>query len=205
MEITAVLLTAAGKFIFINYLEWRLPFIAVAILAWVVYILYRRKTEPGILHYWGFRTDNFNHVLKMVLPFGILAVLACLVVGFYKHTLNITWHIIPILIFYPIWGIVQQYLLISLTAGNLSDMKGLNLNKSIIILLSALLFAAVHYPFLWLIAGTFLLALFYGLIFIKERNIYVLGLFHGWLAAIFYYAVLERDPFMEIFGKWISA
>ena|SRR5688572_2720543 len=205
LEIAAVLLTAIGKFIFINYLDWRLPFIAVAIIAWVTYIIYRSKTDPGILHYWGFRTDNFMRALKMVLPFGILAIIAFIAIGLYNDTIAITWHILPILILYPLWGTVQQFLLISLTAGNLADMKGLNMNKGLIILLTAILFAGVHYPFIWLIAGTFLLALFYGWVFLKERNIYVLGLFHGWLAALFYYTVLERDPFLEIFGQWISS
>jgi uncharacterized protein len=42
---------------------------------------------------------------------------------------------------------------------------------------------------------------FYHAIQLKERNIYVLGLFHGWLGGFFYYMVLGRDPFLEVFGK----
>jgi len=75
------------------------------------------------------------------------------------------------------------------------------LNKGIIILLSALLFGAIHYPFVWLMIATFILAIFYGWIYLNERNIYVLGLFHGWLGGIFYYTILERDPFLEMFGN----
>jgi len=88
-----------------------------------------------------------------------------------------------------------------LTAGNMQDLNGQKLNKGIIILLAALLFAAVHYPFMWLMIATFVLAIFYGWIYLSERNIYVLGLFHGWLGGIFYYTVLERDPFLEMFGN----
>ena len=201
LEISAVILTAVGKFIFMDYLNWRFAFVAVAVISWVSYIIYRKSKQPGITKYWGFRTDNFKTVLKKVLPFGLLAVITFFGVGLCKGTLNITWHIIPILILYPVWGTIQQFLLIALTAGNLQDMKNQKLNRGIIILLSALLFGAIHYPYAWLMIATFILAIFYGWIYLRERNIYVLGLFHGWLGGIFYYTVLERDPFLEMFGK----
>jgi len=201
LEIMAVILTAMGKFIFMDYLNWRFPFVAIAIISWITYIIYRSKKEPAILKYWGFRTDNFKSVLKRVLPFGILTVISFIGVGFYQSTINITWHIIPILILYPLWGTIQQFLLIALTAGNLQDLKGQKLSKGTIILLSALLFGFIHYPYTWLMIATFILAIFYGWIYLKERNLYVLGLFHGWLGGIFYYTVLERDPFLEMFGK----
>jgi len=201
LEIIAVILTAAGKFIFMDYLNWRFLFVSIAIISWITYIIYRSKKQPTILKYWGFRTDNFKSVLKRVLPFGLPAVISFIGVGFYQSTINITWHIIPILILYPLWGTIQQYLLIALTAGNLQGLKDQKLNKGVIILLSALLFGFIHYPYTWLMIATFILALFYGWIYLKERNLYVLGLFHGWLGGIFYYTVLERDPFLEMFGK----
>lgn len=205
LEISAVVLTAIGKFIFMDYLNWRLLFVAFAIISWMTYIIYRSSKQPTILKYWGFRTDNFKSVLKIVLPFGLLAVISFIGLGFYYSTINSTWHIIPILILYPVWGTIQQFLLIALTAGNLQDLKGQKSGKGVIISLSALLFGFIHYPYVWLMIATFLLALFYSWIFLKERNIYVLGLFHGWLGGIFYYTVLERDPFMEMFGKFFNS
>jgi len=201
LEIAAVVLTATGKFIFMDYLNWRFLFVSVAIVSWTAYIVYRNKTKPGILKHWGFRTDNFKTVLKMVLPYGLFSVILFMGIGLYRGTININSHIIPILILYPVWGIIQQFLLIAIVAGNMQNLKGTSWNKKIIILLAALLFAAVHYPFVWLMLATFVLALFYGSIYLRERNIYVLGLFHGWLGAIFYYTVMNRDPFLEMFGK----
>ena len=203
LEIGAVVLTALGKFLFMDYLNWRFPFVVTAVVGWLFYIFYTRVRRKEVLHYWGFRTDNFKLVISKVLPFGIFAVLTFLIVGYIQGTINITWHIIPILIFYPIWGIIQQFLLIALTAGNLQHMQGKTWNSYLVIFLSAILFAAVHYPFMWLILGTFVLAIFYGFIYIKNRNLYVLGLFHGWLGGIFYYTVLDRDPFLETFGSLI--
>jgi uncharacterized protein len=204
-EISAVVLTAVGKFVFMDYLNWRFLFVVAATTFWVIYIFSRNRTEPGIVKYWGFRTDNFKKALRIVFPLGLLSVVAFICVGLYQQTINITWHIIPILILYPIWGVIQQFLLIALTAGNMQDIKGYSLNRTVIILFPALLFALVHYPFIWLIVATFLLAIFYGFVYLNERNIYVLGLFHGWLGGIFYYTVLDRDPFLEMFGKLLRS
>ena len=184
-----------------DYLNLRFAYVVVAIISWTGYIIYRNKTTKGISKYWGFRTDNFKTVIKKVLPFGLFSVVTFIGIGLYQGTIHITWHIIPVLILYPLWGIIQQFLLIALTVGNMQDLNGQKLNKGVIILIASLLFASVHYPFIWLIIATFALAIFYGAIYLKERNIYVLGLFHGWLGAIFYYTVLGRDPFLEVFGK----
>ncbi len=203
LEIIAVFITAIGKFVFMDYLQWRFLFVVTASLFWLIYIIYKWRTSPRIFKHWGFRTDNFKKVLKMVLPFGLAGVMAMIIIGLIQGTINLSWHIIPILITYPIWGSIQQFLLIALVAGNLNDLKKPKISKVFIILIPSVLFSAVHYPVWWLIAGTFLLALFYTFIYLRERNICVLGLFHGWLAGIFYYTVVGVDPFMNTFGKLI--
>jgi uncharacterized protein len=204
LEIIAVLCTGVGKFIFMDLLHWRLPFIIAAIVSWAVYIAYRQYQHQGILTYWGFRTDNFKKAWLKVLPFGIISVISFFFIGFLQDTIHITWHILPILIIYPIWGTIQQFLLIGLVAGNSQDFHSILIPKAVILLLSALLFAGVHYPNYWLIAATFVLALFYGYIYLQVRNVYVLGLFHGWLGGLFFYTVVDRDPFMEVFGKLLT-
>ena len=201
-EIAAVVLTGVGKFIFMDFLQWKLIFIAVAIISWTMYVFYQHKRIPGVLTYWGFTTGNFRAVLRIVLPFGIVAVICFLIIGSYLKTINLTWHIIPILILYPVWGIIQQFLVISLVAGNLKDLQRYKIREVAIIVLTALLFGLLHYPFYWLIVGTFLLALFYGFVFMRVRNVLVMGIFHGWLGALFFYTVVGRDPFAEVFLKF---
>jgi uncharacterized protein len=202
-EIVAVLLTCIGKFVFMDWLDLRLLFVSVAVIAWTGYIVHRSRQEPGILKHWGFRRDNVGVVTRMVLPFVVLAIVSFLVVGLAQGTINLTWHILPILITYPLWGIIQQFLLVGLVVGNLQELNEPALKRPVIVLLCAVLFAAVHYPNAWLIAGTFVLALFYGYVHLRERNLYVLGVLHGWLGALFYYMVVGRDPFQEIFGRFI--
>ena len=200
-EIFAVVLTAIGKLVFMDFLKWRLLFITTAIIFWGGYVIYQSRKNPGITKYWGFRSDNFMKVVRTILPFGAASVAVFICIGFYQDTINITWHIIPILILYPIWGIIQQFLLIALTAGNLYDFKNSKIPKSIIIVITAILFGLIHYPFVWLIVGTFIIAIFYGVIYLKQRNIFALGIFHGWLGGLFFYTVENRDPFIETFGR----
>ena len=78
IEILAVILTALGKFIFMDYLNWRFPFIVTVIILWSCYVFYRSKAKPGITKYWGFRTDNFKKVAKSILPFGALSLIIAL-------------------------------------------------------------------------------------------------------------------------------
>jgi membrane protease YdiL (CAAX protease family) len=202
LEILLAFATGIGKLIFMDWLNWKFPFIVAIIFLWSFYVWRRFKQDPLVLQKWGFRWDNFAKVIRLMLPFGILAVVSSLVIGYWRDTLNLTWHIIPILILYPIWGTIQQFLVISLVAGNLHDLKLKGWNDFLVVFLAALLFGLVHYPFLWLMAATFVLALFYGFIFLKARNVYAMGIYHGWLGAIFFYTVVGRDPFVEVLGKY---
>ena len=204
IEILGVVLTAIGKFIFMDYLNWRLLYVVFAITSWLLYIIYRHKIEKGIIRYWGFRTDNFISVLKLMMPFGIISIILFLGIGYYQNTINITWHILPLLITYPIWGSIQQFLIIGLIAGNLNDLNNKKLSKGLVIFITAILFSVVHFPSIWLMIGTFILALFYGYVYLKEKNIYAMGALHGWLGALFYYTVVNRDPFQEVFLKFLN-
>ena len=201
LEIVAVVLTAGGKFLFMDLLNWRFPYVAFAVVSWAIYIIHRNKKQKGISRYWGFRRDTFKRTLRYMMPFGIFSIAVFFAVGFYWQSINLSWHIFPIMVSYPIWGTIQQFLIIALVAGNLHDMRSVQLKKWHIIFGTAVLFSGVHFPSYWLMLGTFLLALFYGFVYLRVKNLYALGLFHGWLGALFYYTVVGSDPFADIFLK----
>ncbi|WP_299110888.1 CPBP family intramembrane glutamic endopeptidase [uncultured Winogradskyella sp.] len=202
LEILGVVITGIGKFVFMDYLNWRLPFVIFTILAWSIYVFYRYKKDKNVLIDWGFRLDNFKLVLRLVLPFALFSIASFFVIGYALGNINLTWHILPLIVTYPIWGSIQQFLTIGLLAGNLKDLKRIKLSKTFIILITAVVFSIVHYPSIWLMTGTFILALFYGYVYLKAKNIYILGLFHGWLGAVFYYTVVNQDPFADVFLKY---
>ncbi len=199
-EILMALLTGVGKLVFFDLLNQRLLFMAAVIIGWSTYSILRFKQNPGAFTEWGFRTSNTKKVSKMILPFALFGFISTLLCGYLLGTIQITWHVFPMLLFYPIWGTLQQFLIIGIISGNLQNLKGVDIAKWKIILITSSLFAVVHFPYMWLIGSTFLLSGFYTWIYLKERNLYVLGILHGWLGAIFFYAIMERDPFTEVFG-----
>lgn len=198
-ELVALLITAFLKFILMDWMNQKLIYISLAIIFWCSYLIYRKNTTKGIFAYWGFNRENALNTFKFLLPFALLALPIFLIVGCYTKQAIFSWHILPILLIYPIWGTIQQFLIMSLFAGNLNDQEKMQIPNYAIILLTALLFGLIHLPYLLLAIGTFLLALIYTYTFLKYRNLWWLGIFHGCIGAFFYYWVLGRDTFLEVF------
>lgn len=201
IEILAVALTGIGKLILMDLLDLRFLYIATACLGWAFYIIYRSRNSPGILAHWGFRRDNFKEVFLLLLPYVLLATFFFIFLGWWKASLNLSWHIFPIMLIYPIWGVIQHFLILALFGGNLAEQDKWSIPKWLIFILTAGLFALVHYPYPLLIIGTFFLALVYVWVYFKSKNLWVLGIYHGYLGAIFFYSLMGRDPWIEIFGK----
>ena len=193
----AVVFTGFCKFLFVDHLQQKFSFVTTACIGWLIYILYRIRKDNSLPDYWGFRKEGFKSSLKVVLPLAIVAILTFVIVGTVRSTLILNWHMLPILILYPIWGTIQQFLIIGLIARNLSDYENRTIPKSVVVVASSAVFSVVHYPSVPLMIATFVLALLYTLLYLKHNNLWILGLFHGWLGCFFYYFVLGRDPWLE--------
>lgn len=202
-EITATLATGIGKLIFMHVFDLRLPFILAVITFWTLYVSYRIQKDKQLLHYWGLNTHHFKSTFLELLPLFLFSIIVFFILGSVFQTNILSWHILPVLLLYPIWGIVQQFLTLSLFGKNMRDLGSHKMPIIAAILLTSILFAIIHFPFPLLIVGTFFLALVYTTLYFKGRNLIVLGIYHGWLAAFFFYVVLARDPLMETFGKMI--
>lgn len=200
-EITAAALTGVSKLIFVDILDIKPVFVITAIVFWVTYIYLRSKKDHTLLRYWGFRKDNFKSQFLLLLPYAALCAVLFILFALYKGNNILNWHIIPVFILYPIWGIIQQLLVVGLVAGNLQDLKKYSIPKYIIVCSTAVLFGAIHYPSTMLMAATFVMAIVYTLLYLKEKNIWVLGIYHGSLGALFYFLVLGKDPILEIIEK----
>ena len=64
----------------------------------------------------------------------------------------------------------------------------------------AVLFSLVHVPDPQLMVATFVLGLAFTPIYLRWRNLWPLGVLHGWLGAFCYVWVLDRNPWQEVFG-----
>ena len=199
IEISAVFLTGIGKFMFMDMLNLRLLFISVACSFWIAYMIYRARKNKEIFIYWGMSKKNFKKTFLEFLPVFIGSVILFVWIGNRMNTNIINWSILPILLLYPIWGIIQQFVIIALLARNFKDMNRFKMSNPVIILITAVIFAGGHYPHYLLIVGTFVLALVYTGLYLKGRNLIVMGIYHGWIGAVFFYTLLERDPWKEVF------
>lgn len=86
----------------------------------------------------------------------------------------------------------------ALVAGNLKSTN--RMGDGWIIFLTSALFGLMHLPDPWLVGATFLMALIYAWYYLREQNLYVLGLLHGVLGAIFYFIALGKDPWVRVWG-----
>jgi hypothetical protein len=193
-ELAAVLVLAAGKFVFGDLLGQHVWFAVGAGALCIGYILHRLRTTPGLTEQWGFSKVNLGSSLLIVLPVSLGAVAAVVGYGLASGTALLHWHIIPVVLLYPAWGVVQQFLLVVLVAGNLDRISRGRLPRLFIVLPTALLFALVHIPVPLLMGATALMGVFTTSLFLRYRNVWPLGLFHGLVATALYYFVLGEDP-----------
>ncbi len=195
-EFVAVVATGAVFLVFENVLDQKLLFIAVAAVAWLAYVALRFRS-PGQAREWGFRADNLRPALAAN-GIVVLVAAAALVAYGAAHGRGLPpagfFYLIAI---YPIWGLVQQFLLCALVCGNLvraTERAGLAVGAS------ALLFGLVHLPDWTLVLLTFAGGLAWCAIYVRVPNLFVQGVAHGLLGALAYYEVLGRDPWTELFG-----
>ena len=198
LEILAILAVVIGRLYFMVELGWRLPFILVVGLGWIGYVWYRTRAEPRLVNYWGLTTDNFRASFLLLLPVALVCVLLFFAYGFYFGTQVVDWSLLLILLLYPLWGAVQQFLALGIFARNLED--GWQRPEWQVVLLTGGLFGLNHYPFPLLMAATFLLGLAYSWLYLRGFNLLALGIYHGWLGGVFFYTVLGRNSFAEIGG-----
>ena len=198
-EVSAVALTGVLHLVF-KSLGAKGLFIALASLSWIGYVAYQIRRDPTRWKRWGFRADNLRQAF--VWP-SVLFVASGLAMAWYgAMTGRVLWegHMVFLLLWYPLWGILQQFLVQALGVTNLITLfprHGLLLAMPV----GVVLFAVVHFPNWRLMLATALLACFFIPLYVRDRNLWPLGLYHGWLGTFFYLWVLGRDPWVSVFGK----
>ncbi|MFW5915957.1 MAG: type II CAAX prenyl endopeptidase Rce1 family protein [Bacteroidota bacterium] len=197
-EILAAGITGLMKFALMDWLDMRALYIGAACVFWLLFITKRHRENNHILKNWGFKKDHFKPTFLFLLPFAGVAVAAIIWYGISFNADFLNWHVIPVLILYPAWGMVQQFMMIGLVAGNLQKISTLNLNEPQIVLITSLLFALIHYPSLPLMAFAFFMEVLFTSVYFRWRNLWPLALYHGWVGSLFLFFVLGRDLWNEL-------
>jgi hypothetical protein len=109
-------------------------------------------------------------------------------------------HILYLLLLYPLWGLLQQFLVQALGVANLMTVFP-KPGWMVAIPVGIVLFAIIHFPhgLLMIVAGV--MAGLFIPCYLRDRSLWPLGLYHGWLGTFFYLWVLGKDPWVSVFGK----
>ncbi len=172
-------------------------FIAASLVAAAVYVVVRLRSEGR-----DFLADaglipgrNLGPMLWVLVPIVVVAVPLGAGWALWHErelwTASMAWS----LLLYPIWGLVQQWVVQRLVVDNVRQLSGAKLPW--LVLLGAVGFGVVHLAHPPLLVGTALLGGLYVVLFQKHRNLWPLGLVHGWLGSRFYPWVLGIDPLGE--------
>ncbi|HCC69798.1 MAG TPA: CPBP family intramembrane metalloprotease [Bacteroidales bacterium] len=201
-ELAGIIATAALKFIMMDWLNMVAFYIAGICLFWIAYIIYRSVNDRTILEKWGFRKDGFSHTILFLFPFIIFTALSSIIIGEANTSISIlNWRVIPVLFLYPLWGLFQQYIMLVLIAGNLTELDHINLKKYQVIIITSLLFSSIHYPSFLLMVFTFFMEIIFLLAWFRWKNLLAMGLAHGLIATLLLFYILERDLWLELF-EW---
>jgi hypothetical protein len=197
------LLEPLGVFAMIVAYIWRWrfrhPLSWILILGFVLVSHVLRHETPASL---GFRVENLKSALAALVPSVLMLTAALLAMGIICHTIRaVTLQSAFLsLALYCFWGLFQQYLL-----------NGYFLNRFVKVspafapLIAAIAFSGIHTPNWFLIIVTFFAGFVCAKIYLKFRNLYVLGLAHGVIGFLLYLCVPDTiSHHLYVGPKWFS-
>ena len=200
LEFGAVLLTGL---LFLGFVSvgGKGLFIGLASLSWMGHISWRIRQDSHLWVAWGFHAKNLGAAFFWPTIFFVTGVVLMAWYGTANGHILWSGHILVLLLLYPLWGILQQFLVQALGVANLM-MLFPKQGWWVAMPVGIFLFSVVHYPDGWeLMLATGCMACMFIPCYLRDRNLWPLGLYHGWLGTFFYLWVLGRDPWLEVFGK----
>ncbi len=105
-EIAAVVVTGA-LYLLLRSSGAHGVFIALASVFWTVYIALHVRQDTTAWTRWGFRTDNLPSAFTWPTLLFLLAGSAMGMYGVITGTLVWRWHMLLLLVLYPLWGMIQ--------------------------------------------------------------------------------------------------
>ncbi|MDD5522309.1 MAG: CPBP family intramembrane metalloprotease [Kiritimatiellae bacterium] len=168
-----------------------------AFVLWGIYLLWQLARVHGIAQEWGFRKEGFVRTIKACLIFALFAMIPLLIYSwrYSRFPLPVTFWLVMAL--YPVWGLGQQFALQALITRNLRTFVPGLWSR---ILTASVIFSVAHFPNYWLMVLTLIAGVAFSWIYEKYRNLWAIGIVHGFLGALAYYLVLGDDPGAEILG-----
>lgn len=156
--------------------------IAIPLTLALVLMVSSHRLHRETLRDLGFRFDNFFRAFKLLLaPMALVAGVA-VVIGLFSRTRPdlFRWHAerhiaLQLLLGFG-WGFVQQYVLQSFINRRAQMIWGAGIGST---LLTAAIFAGLHFPNPWLMFVTFVGGLIWAAVYEREPNLFALAVSHS--------------------------
>ena len=177
------------------------PYIVAAVLGWSFYVALRVRTDGRALRAWGLSSDGLRPTVRLAALLAVCGAGLLAGIAYGRGSLRFHTDMIPLALLYPVWGVVQQLLVLGMVVANLMS-SCRTLSRSLIVVpLAGLLFGAVHLPDPRLTVATAAMGALFAAVFVRHRNVWPLGVVHGELGVLFYFWVLERNPWPELLAS----
>jgi hypothetical protein len=179
--ITYILITSTIQF-FLKGSLWYVKLITIPLtLAFIVF----SQIKSGISSFeQGFKPKHWRNPLAHILLPSLIAGLLIITIGLILKTASNKYPPLFLsyiaLVGYPIWGIIQEYIVIVFMLKRLKIVLN---NKRVSFYIAAFIFATTHLPNPFLVAVTFLMSMVWIKMFEKYKNLYILGFCHGFMGA----------------------
>ena len=183
-----------------DWLNWSVFYIPGIVLFWLAYILFRVNSNREIIILWGFKKAYFKQSMLSLAPLIFLTGIVSVLYSIINESLTFSWTFILVLLLYPFWGLIQQFMMLGIVSQSLEGLTEGKMNRVLLIFLVSALFSLVHYPSPFLMIFTFFLEVVFTLVYLKWRNLWAIGFAHGWIGTLILYYVLDRNLWSELFS-----
>lgn len=202
LEIGALLLTAAAHLACFTNAQLRPIYLVGAVGGWAAYGLWTATRHPDVVRDWGFTRANLLACARPTAALVGFAAVVMALIGAAQGQLDPVWTLPVTLLLYPLWGLVQQWLVQGVLVRAMACLPGRASHPVAITLVAATAFGLVHWPYPALMVATVGLGLVATPLYLRHRNLWPLGVAHGWLGALLYHWVLGRNPLLEMLAAW---
>ncbi len=200
----AAAVVSAGLTLYLQAERPNICFIVGLCVFWVGYAVVRVWQDPRVLGEWGFRREGLWPTAALCAALFVIIAGGFAAYAAVRGTFQFPLHTLILMLLYPLYGLMQEFIVLGIVVLNLARIPFLRDHTPLLVLLCASLFAAAHLHDIRELAGTFVLELLVIPIYLRYRNLWPIGVLHGWVGGLFYLWVLDRDIWTANFGSFMS-